>query len=85
MQSLLDRLTSQLAADGVKAPGVEARRLLVSRGQMDKTGKLTSLGLRRQAMGPDGRAIDRAVKASGGRHVAADYKYDATTNEARLK
>lgn len=84
-QDLLPRLISQLKADGVKNAESEARALLISRGQMDHDGKLTALGLKRQAMGPDGRAIDRAVKGSGGRHKASDYVYDKKTNQARLK
>lgn len=83
--SLLKRLTLQLQADGVKDPESEARALLISRGQMNKYGQLTAAGFKRQAMGPDGRAIDRAVKASGGRHKAGDYEYDPKTNTARLK
>jgi plasmid replication initiation protein len=79
MQSLLARLTSQVGSEA------EARSLLISRGHMDKSGKLTAAGKKRQAMGPGGRAIDRAVKASGGRHKAAEYAYDAKTNQARLR
>lgn len=79
-ESLLKRLTSQIGGNGG-----EAKALLVARGQMTKAGVLTRLGAKRQAMGRDGRAIDRAVKASGGAHKAGDYTYDPKTNTARLK
>lgn len=80
--ALPERLAKQLAAKGVdNAKGV-AIGLLEKRGQM-KNGKLTAQGKARSAMGADGRAKDRAAKASG--RPASDYKYDAKTNRAALK
>lgn len=82
MPNLLNRLTSQLAAKGVKGAKGMAAALLQKRGQM-KGGKLTSAGKTRQAMGASGRAKDRAAKASGKNKSA--YKYNAKTNAATLK
>lgn len=79
---LVPRLTSQLAATGVKDAKHMAVALLTKRGQM-KGGKLTAEGEKRQAMGASGRAKDRAAKASGGK--ASDYKYDKATNRATRK
>ena len=76
------RLTRQLASRGVNGAANMAKGLLEKRGQL-KDGKLTALGKERQALGNDGRAKDRAVKASGGK--LSDYKYDAKTNKATKK
>lgn len=59
-----------------------ANGLLEKRGQL-KDGKLTALGKERQALGNDGRAKDRAVKANGGK--PSDYKYNSKTNQATKK
>jgi hypothetical protein len=84
---LIDRLTQQLKAKGMgdlKAKD-EALMILNKRGHIDDQGELTAAGRKRQAMGADGRAKDRAAKASDGRHKPADYAYDAGTNRATLK
>jgi len=83
MQTLVDRLTSQLTATGVKDPKGEAIAILKARGHLDAKGELTPEGLKRQAMGPDGRAKDRASKLSG--KPASAYTYDKATNKAVLK
>lgn len=60
-----------------------AYALLKKQGNMDASGKLTSKGKKRQAMGAAGRAKDRAAKASG--RSAKAYKYNKRTNRATLK
>lgn len=71
---LLTRLTRQLAADGVPAAREEAVQILRDRGHMyQRSEKLTKEGQRREAMGPAGRAIDRAARKSG--RDPSDYKY----------
>lgn len=60
-----------------------AAALLKKRGQMDNKGNLTAEGKKRQAMGNDGRAKDRAAKRSGKK--ASAYKYNSKTNRATLK
>lgn len=82
-QGLIDRLTSQLASRGVNNANQEAITLLKSRGHLDDRGNLTPEGLKRQQMGADGRAKDRASKRSG-KPVSA-FKYDPKTNRATLK
>ena len=76
------RLARQLAARGVKGAVNMANGLLEKRGQL-KDGKLTALGKERQALGNDGRAKDRAVKATGGK--PSDYVYTAKTNSTKKK
>ena len=76
---LQTRLTRQLASKGVKGAKGLADKLLAKRGHL-KGGKLTAEGQRRQALGNDGRAKDRAAKRSGGK--PSDYKYNARTNRA---
>ena len=85
MSALEIRLASQLAARGSKNSKDEARKLLQERGQMDGKGNLTKLGKQRDRLGPDGRAKDRAARASDGRHKPSDYSYDPHTNLATLK
>jgi hypothetical protein len=71
-QSLITRLTRQLA--GVPDARNEALRILRERGHVHKNSeRLTKEGERREAMGPAGRAIDRAAKLSG--HPKSAYKY----------
>ena len=82
-QNLINRLTSQLSAKGVKNAEGEAIAILKARGHLDDSGKLTAEGAKRQAMGPDGRAKDRAAKASG--HKPSEFEYNAKTNRATLK
>lgn len=63
---LIIRLTRQLAADNVPKPHDGAVRILRERGHVYKNSeRLTLEGKKREAMGPVGRAIDRAAKASG--------------------
>lgn len=84
---LVARLIDQLQAKGMgelKAKD-EALMILNKRGHIDDQGELTAAGRERQAMGSDGRAKDRAAKASEGRHKPADYAYDPSTNRATLK
>lgn len=83
MGSIVKRLTRQLASKGVKGAHNMAVGLLKKQGNMDKSGKLTSKGKKRQAMGAGGRAKDRAAKASG--HKTSDFKYNKKTNRATLK
>lgn len=84
MKSKLEtRLTRQLAAKGVKEASGTAHGILVQRGHIKNDGELTAKGRKRQDLGNDGRAIDRASKASG--RPASDYEYDAKTNRATLK
>lgn len=82
-QGLVDRLTDQLAAKGMKDAKSEAIAILKARGHVDSSGNLTAEGKKRQDLGPDGRAKDRASKLSG--RPASDYKYNAKTNMATLK
>ena len=71
---LITRLTRQLARDGVEDARNEALRILRERGHVKKSSEeLTTEGRRREAMGPAGRAIDRASKQSG--HKPSDYRY----------
>ena len=80
--ALQTRLARQLAAHVVKGAVNMANGLLEKRGQL-KDGKLTALGKERQALGNDGRAKDRAVKATGGK--PSDYVYTAKTNSTKKK
>lgn len=71
---LKTRLTRQLAADGVENASEEAVRKLRERGHMyQNSERLTVAGKKREAMGPAGRAIDRAARRSG--RPKSDYKY----------
>lgn len=83
MPKIFERLKRQLAARGVKGAAGMAMALLKKRGQVDNKGKLTAKGKKRQAMGNDGRAKDRAAKKSG--KSASSYNYNAKTNRATLK
>lgn len=83
MPRLLRRLTRQLASKGVKGAKNMAVGLLKKRGQMSDSGALTPSGKKRQALGADGRAKDRAAKASGKK--ASAFKYNKKTNRATLK
>ena len=71
---LITRLTRQLSADKVPDARDEALAILRERGHVHKNSeRLTVEGKRREAMGPAGRAIDRASKQSG--HPPSAYKY----------
>lgn len=84
-QGLVARLTSQLISRGVDNAQSEAIKILKERGHLDSSGCLTEEGLKRQAMGSEGRAKARAEKASGGAHSAKDYRYDPKLNRCVLK
>lgn len=84
MTSLLEqRLLAQLKADNVKNADKEARRILVERGHVRFNGDLTVEGKKRQDLGAEGRAIDRACKNSS--HKPEEFVYDRVTNRARLR
>lgn len=71
---LLTRLTRQIGTAEYPDARDEAKRILRERGHMYKNSeRLTKTGLEREALGPAGRAIDRATKQSG--RPASDYKY----------
>jgi len=74
---LLARLTEQCGDRAL------ALSLLVDRGHATPDGKLTASGLKRQALGAAGRAIDRASKSSG--RPASAYRYNPRTNRATLR
>ena len=84
-RSLVMRLTRQLAADGTKNAKSMAIAILKKRGDLDKNGKLTAKGRKKQALGAGGRAKARAAKYSKGKHKKSDYKYNSKTNRATLK
>jgi hypothetical protein len=78
-QPLIDRLTDQLGGNREMALSI-----LRDRGHVEQNSeRLTAEGAYREALGPAGRAIDRATKISG--RLARDYEYDAGTNRATLK
>jgi hypothetical protein len=83
VSALQKRLTRQLSAKGVKNAAGVAVSLLKKQGNMSANGKLTAKGKKRQAMGADGRAKDRAAKYNGGK--PSDYKYNKKTNRATKK
>jgi hypothetical protein len=71
---LITRLTRQLSSRGVENAREEALRILRERGHVKKRSEeLTVAGKKREAMGPAGRAIDRAAKASG--RPKSHYRY----------
>lgn len=82
MSKLLTRLTNQLRARGVDDAKSKAAAILNKRGHM-KGSELTAEGKKREALGNDGRAKDRAIKKSGGK--PSDYKYNPKTNKAKKK
>ena len=75
--TLLSRLSQQVGSKEL------ARNLLKKRGHMTKDGELTAEGRRRESMGREGRAINRAAKRSGRKE--SSYKYNSKTNQAVLK
>lgn len=81
-RSLRERLSNQLRSRGVQNSPAVADRLLEKRGQL-KDGKLTAEGQKREAMGNEGRAKDRASKYSG--RPASDFSYNSKTNRTKLK
>lgn len=83
MSALLTRLTRQLASKGIKGASNMARGLLHKYGEATSSGVLTAKGRKRQALGKDGRAKDRAAKYSAGK--STDFKYNVKTNRATKK
>ena len=83
MGSIVARLTNQLASKGIKGAHNMAVGLLKKYGEVSSSGKLTSKGKKRQALGAAGRAKSRAVKANGGK--SSDYKYNPKTNRVKKK
>jgi len=80
---LLERLTNQLAEQGFEDPRTAALDILQSRGQAKADGTLTPAGAKRDALGAEGRALDRAATRTG--RPASDFKYNKATNAATLK
>lgn len=83
MPKILERLVSQLKAKGHS----ESSAYAIATSTLQKSGslkkgsqKLTPKGEKRQAMGAEGRAKDRAAKAGGGK--PSDYRYSKKTNRA---
>lgn len=77
-EKLLKRLAGQVGDKGM------AIALLKKRGDMQKDStELTTKGKKREALGPAGRAKDRASKASG--HPPGDYSYDKGRNSTKLR
>lgn len=73
---MIDRLTRQLTAKGVENPRQTAVEHLQNSGVLRKGSEtLTVKGKARTAMGPAGRAKDRAASHSTATHKPSDYKY----------
>ena len=83
MPKIVERLTRQLRAKGVKNAKSAAYAFLTKAGVLDSHGKLTKKGKKRNAMSAAQRAKARAAKASG--RPASSYKYNKRTNRATLK
>lgn len=86
MPKILERLVGQLEAKGMP----KSQAFAVATSQQQKAGnlkkgtqELTPKGAKRQAMGAEGRAKDRAAKTSGG--SSSDYVYSKKTNRATKK
>ena len=83
---IVKRLRSQLETKGMNAgqAAAVANKTLQKSGVLKKGSMtLTSKGKKRQAMGAEGRAKDRAAKRSG--KSTKDYVYSKKTNRATLK
>jgi hypothetical protein len=80
---LLERLQTQLMAKGHPREFAlqMARDILIKRGHLTKDGLETEEGKKRSSLTPEQRAIDRAIKRSGG--SKEDYEYDPLTNRTR--
>lgn len=83
MPKILDRLVSQLKANGMD----EKKAYAIAVSQLQKSGNLkkgsteaTAKGERRGNMTPAQRAKDRAAKKSGGK--PSDYRYNKNNNTA---
>jgi hypothetical protein len=88
MPAILERLVKQLRAKGHSEQSAYAiaTSTLQKSGSLKKGSQdLTDKGKKRQAMGADGRAKDRAAKESDGKYKPSDYKYSKRTNRGTLK
>lgn len=83
MPKIVERLTRQLRGKGVKNAKSAAYAFLTKAGVLDRHGKLTKKGKKRNAMSPGQRAKARSAKASG--KSPKSYKYNKRTNRATLK
>jgi len=75
--SLLKRLTAQVGNENT------AKKILIERGHMTPSGKLTAAGKARDNMTAEERAKDRAAKRSG--KPASAFTYNPKTNIARKR
>ena len=82
MPAIVERLKSQLQKKGVKDAEGLAYALQNKAGNVHGN-KLTAKGAKRQAMGAEGRAKDRAAKDYGGK--PSSYDYSKQTNRARKR
>jgi hypothetical protein len=76
-KGLIDRLTEQVGGNRELALNILRDRGDVTPG----TEKLTTQGRRKDSLGAEGRALERAVKYGGGN--IWDYQYDPETNRTR--
>ena len=83
MPKIVERLTRQLRGKGIKNAKSAAYAFLTRAGILDKKGKLTKKGKKRNSMTASQRAKARAAKRSGKSPKA--YKYNKRTNRATLK
>jgi len=77
------RLSQQLNDKGIEDSTELAKNILIRRGHLNKDGSDTYEGRVRGSMSAADRAIDRAVKSSGG--LSTDYEYNPDTNYAYKK
>lgn len=83
MPKILDRLVSQLTANGMskdKAYAIAVSKLQKSGNLKRGSTEATDKGKKRGEMTPAERAKDRAAKRSGGK--PSDYKYNKHNNSA---
>ncbi len=83
MAKILDRLVSQLKANGMsesQAYAVATKKLQDSGNLKKGSTEATAKGVKRGNMTPAERAKDRAAKSSGGK--PSDYKYNKNNNSA---
>ena len=83
MPAIVERLMRQLRSKGNKNAKGMAIALLKKQGILNKAGKLTAKGKKRNSMSPAQRAKARAAKYSG--NSTKKYKYNKRTNRATLK
>jgi hypothetical protein len=76
-QQLIDKGREESESEGL------AKNILIKRGHLNKDGSVTTEGYIRGNMSAADRAIDRAVKRSGG--IPEYYEYDAENNYAYKK